>query len=236
MTQLRVLVVDDHRMVAEVLAARLSSVDDLWILGRYPTDHPQLPDVVQRLRPDVVILEVEALGAAGTDMLCRLQAAWPLAKMLVLTGSDDPQRAVQAARCGVDAWVPKESSFDQLVAAILGVCQGHAIYPPRQLGAVLRQLRDDVRQARERSGPLDVLSSRERHVLACMVEGKAAHQIAVELLISANTVRTHMCNILAKLQVHSGLEAVSIARAAGMRPSVEQPDGTAANLRLIRTT
>ena len=236
MTLLRVLIVDDHLMVAEVLAARLSAVDDLWILGRYTTDHPQLPDVVQRLRPDVVILEVEGLGAGSAEVLFRLQASWRLAKMVMLTGSDDPQRAVEAARFGVDAWIPKESSFDQLVAAIRGVCQGHAIYPPRQLGAVLRQLRDDVQQARDRTGPLDVLSSRERDVLACMVEGEAAPQIAVELLISANTVRTHMCNILAKLQVHSGLEAVSIARSAGMRPSFERPDGAAANLRVVRTT
>jgi DNA-binding NarL/FixJ family response regulator len=223
-------------MVAEVLAARLSAADDLWIIGRYPTDHPQLPDVVQGLRPDVVILEVEALGAGSAEMLCRLRAACRLAKMLVLTGSDDPQRAVEAARCGVDAWITKESSLDQLVAAIRGVCQGHAIYTPRHLGAVLRQLRDDVQQARDRSGPLDVLSSRERDVLACMVEGKAAPQIAGELLISANTVRTHMYNILAKLQVHSGLEAVSVARGAGMRPSSERPDGAAANLRIVRTT
>jgi DNA-binding NarL/FixJ family response regulator len=86
------------------------------------------------------------------------------------------------------------------------------------LGEILRQLRDDVRQARDDSNPLDVLSPRERDVLASMVEGKHGRQIAEELLISTDTVRTHTRSIFSKLDVHSRLEAVSVARAVGLRP------------------
>jgi DNA-binding NarL/FixJ family response regulator len=86
------------------------------------------------------------------------------------------------------------------------------------LGEILRELRDDVRKAREDSDPLDVLSPREREVLVSMAEGKRGTQIAEELQISADTVRTHTRSIFSKLEVHSRLEAVSVARAAGLRP------------------
>jgi len=85
------------------------------------------------------------------------------------------------------------------------------------LGSILRELRDDVRKAREDSDPLAVLSPRERDVLVGMAGGKRATQIAEELLISADTVRTHTRSIFSKLDVRSRPEAVRVARAAGLR-------------------
>jgi two-component system, NarL family, response regulator LiaR len=233
MAVLRVLLVDDHQMLTEALAARLSAMDDLWVLGRYTTDDPLLLNVVYRVRPDVIIIDIAPAGPGTAAMLRRLQAAWRTSRVLVLTGTHDPAQAVAAARAGVDAWIPKEASMDELVGALRGVCRGQATYPPEQLGEVLRQLRDDVRQARERSGPLDLLSGRERDVLVRMLDGRPANQIAVELLVSANTVRTHVRHILTKLKVHSRLEAVSVARAAGLRPAEDLADGAAANVRLL---
>jgi two-component system, NarL family, response regulator LiaR len=104
-----------------------------------------------------------------------------------------------------------------------GVCQGHSWFPPEMLGEILRELRDDVRRAREDNDPLDVLSPRERDVLASMAEGKRGRQIAEELLISTDTVRTHTRSIFSKLDVHSRLEAVRVARAAGLRPPERSP-------------
>jgi DNA-binding NarL/FixJ family response regulator len=89
------------------------------------------------------------------------------------------------------------------------------------LGEILRELREDVRKAKEVGDPLDVLSPRERDVLASMAEGKRGRQIAEELLISTDTVRTHTRSIFNKLDVHSRLEAVRVARAAGLRPPPE---------------
>jgi DNA-binding NarL/FixJ family response regulator len=114
--------------------------------------------------------------------------------------------------------VPKDSSADELVAVLRGVCAGDAWYPPDLLGPVLRALRSDVRQAADRTGPLDVLSRRERDVLTAMLAGAPAKQIADDLAISVDTVRTHTKSILAKLGVHSRLEAVRVARTAGLRP------------------
>jgi two-component system nitrate/nitrite response regulator NarL len=87
------------------------------------------------------------------------------------------------------------------------------------LGEILRGLRGDVRRAAESSGLLGALSPRELDVIMSMAEGKTASQIAADLTISADTVRTHTRRIFSKLDVHSSLEAVSVARAAGLRPA-----------------
>ena len=89
------------------------------------------------------------------------------------------------------------------------------------LGAVLAGLRADVTRARQTGGCLDMLSARERDVLLAMMEGRRGRQIAQDLNISTDTVRTHIRNIFAKLDVHSRLEAVRVARAAGLRPAAE---------------
>ncbi|WP_221468246.1 response regulator transcription factor [Saccharopolyspora phatthalungensis] len=212
----RLLMVDDQLMLAEALSARLAEVPDLWVVGHCPTSDPQLFDVVKRSRPDVITLDVEAAGTGTGRLVCRLREIRPTAGIVVLTGVRDARRAVEAARAGAAAWVRKESSVEDLTEVLHGVCRGHSWYPPELLGAVLRELREDTVRAEQRNGPLDVLSDRERDVLSGMVAGKRGAQIAEELLISTETVRTHTRSILAKLRVHSQLEAVSVARAAGL--------------------
>ncbi|MGH4002825.1 MAG: LuxR C-terminal-related transcriptional regulator, partial [Pseudonocardiaceae bacterium] len=125
-------------------------------------------------------------------------------------------------RAGAAAWVSKECSLDHLLTVLRSVPLGHAFYPPRQLGVVLRELLDDARRARDYSARLDVLSDREHEVLLRIVDGKPVSQIAAESVVSTNTVRTHVRSILTKLGVRSRLEAVSVARAAGLRPAGDQ--------------
>jgi NarL family two-component system response regulator LiaR len=209
-------------MVTEALASRLSTAPDFWVAGCCSTDDPQLPEVVRWLRPDVVLIEF-AVG----EVLQRLKAAWPAAHVVVVSGDHDISHAVDAARAGAAAWVSKEQGADDLETVLRGVCQGHSWFPPEMLGEILRELRDDVRRAREDTDPLDVLSPRERDVLASMAEGKRGRQIAEELLISTDTVRTHTRSIFSKLDVHSRLEAVRVARAAGLRPPERPPIGGA---------
>lgn len=213
----RLLLVDDHLMLTEALSDRLATVDDIWVAGRCGATDPGLLGVARRLRPDVITIEVGQLGSTAGDVLGGLATACPAARVVVLSAERDTGHAVLAARAGASAWVPKDSSADDLVAVLRGVCAGNAWYPPDLLGPVLRALRSDVRQAADRTGPLDVLSPRERDVLTGMLDGGRAKQIAGDLAISVDTVRTHTKSILAKLGVHSRLEAVRVARAAGLR-------------------
>lgn len=224
MTPRRVLLVDDHQMLTEALAARLADVGDLCVAGRCATDDPRLYDLVRQLRPDVLTIEVAAIGNDIEDVLRGVARAWPITRVVVLSGEADPDRALRAARAGAAAWVPKESGAAQLIAVLRGVCMGHSWFPPDLLGPVLRGLCTDIRQATDRTGPLDMLSPRELDVLGSMVDGRHGPQIAEDLSISVDTVRTHTRSILAKLGVHSRLEAVRVARAAGLRASEQNHD------------
>jgi two-component system, NarL family, response regulator LiaR len=215
----RVLLVDDHHMLTEALAARLSATPDIVVVGHCATRDPH-PEVLATVtRPDVITLEV-TLARDAVPLLTLFRTAWPRAHFVVLTASREPEQAVEAARAGALGWVSKESSIDTLTYALRCASQGQACFPPEQLGRVLRELRADVGRAQRRDGPLDVLTCRERAVLMCLVAGRHKAEIADELGVSANTVRTHTNKIFAKLGVHSRLEAVTVARAAlrGTRP------------------
>jgi two-component system nitrate/nitrite response regulator NarL len=218
MEVLRIVLVDDYRMVTEALAARLSAAPDLWVAGVSQTDDPRLPEVIRWLRPDLVLIDVEPLGFAVAEVLGRIKEAWPAAHIIVVSADEDPAHAVAAARAGAAAWVSKNQGADQLETVLRGVVRGHSWFPPQLLGEILRALRDDVQNARESSNLLDSLSPRELDVLTSMAKGKRARQIAAELTISADTVRTHTRSIFGKLEVHSRIEAVSVAWAAGLRP------------------
>jgi DNA-binding NarL/FixJ family response regulator len=218
MNPVRLLLVDDHLMVTEALASRLSAAMDLWVAGRCTTADPNLLDIVRGLRPDVITIEVEPLGSAIGDVLRALVEARPEARVVVLSADHNLAHAVEAARAGVAAWVAKEQGAAELETVLRGVCQGSAWFPPDMLGEILRELRADVSRAKKHEDLLDALSPRERDVLLSMMDGKRGRQIAEDLLISTDTVRTHTRNIFAKLDVHSRLEAVRVARAAGLRP------------------
>lgn len=209
----RVLLVDDQRMLIEALAARLSATPGIVVVGHCATRDPHSDALATVARPDVITIEVAQAHDAATP-LRRLRAAWPPARIVILTASRDPEQALDAARAGADGWVSKESPIDTLVHALRCAGQGQACFPPEQLGHVLRELRADVGRAQRREGPLEGLTRRERDVLMCLTRGRCPAEAAEELGMSANTVRTHTNKIFAKLGVHSRLEAVTVARQA----------------------
>lgn len=224
MNPIRVLMVDDHEMLTEALAARLSTTPDIWVVGQCTTQDFHPARLVTLLRPDVITIEVTAGGDAAT-LVTRLRSAWPATHIVVLTASRNPEQAVQAARDGADGWVSKESSVETLARVLRCAGRGHACFPPEQLGPILRELRADVARTRRNhghEGPLDALTCRERAVLLGLVKGLSTADIAAELGVAANTVRTHTNKIFSKLNVHSRLEAARVARLAGMRPNAEQ--------------
>ena len=221
MDPVRLLLIDDHLMVTEALEARFSATD-ISVAGRCTTADPSLLDIVRGVRPDVITIEVEPLGSAIGEVVRQLLAARPEAQVVVLSSDHSVEHAVEAVRAGVSAWVAKEQGAAELETVVRGVVEGKSWFPSGMLGEILRQLRDDIRQAEEHGDLLSLLSPRERDVLLSMMEGKRARQIAQELMISTDTVRAHIRNIFAKLDVHTRLEAVRVARAAGLRPT-EQP-------------
>lgn len=208
-----VLLADDHALFAEALQARLSREPDLRPVSvAYTADH--LRTQVKRDHPGVVVLDMAFGPENGVVLAGYVRDVSPTSRVVMLTGTDSVSSVVAALRCGVRAWLPKTVRPEQLVRAIRGVARGEAWVPPDMLGRVLTSL---VGAEPQRPDPLAALTPREREVLQCMVDGLNRHQIAKRLHVSANTVRTHTQNLLAKLGVHSTLESVALALRHGLR-------------------
>ncbi len=214
----RVLIVDDHALFAEALAARLAREPDLVVLP-VAADGRRALALAATERPHVVVLDV-ALGAEnGLDVLDRLRERHPDVRVVMLTAMSDLGTMVQAVRRGAVGWLSKTESADRVARVIRGSARQGGWIPPEVLGEVLRRLLADAPAGGGGPSPLDQLTAREREVLQCMVDGLNRNEIADRLGLSANTVRTHTQNLLAKLDMHSALEAITLAMRAGMRPS-----------------
>jgi NarL family two-component system response regulator LiaR len=209
-------------MFTEALAMRLSDEADVRVVATFSSSEPDLAGKVRAIRPDVVTVDVGPLGAtAAASLIEQLTRRDPELRVVVLTGAHETEQVVKVARAGAVAWLSKEAPTIELLATIRAVCAGHARYPTEHLGAVLRELVGELRRSGGAgSGPLPALSSQERRILAGMVNGERGPEIAARLHLSAGTVRTHTQNIFGKLGVHSRLEAVTIARRAGLQPEV----------------
>ncbi|NKZ06977.1 response regulator [Actinomadura latina] len=216
MEPIRVLIVDDHALFAEALAARLGREPDLVIL-------PIASDVRRALaltateRPKVLVLDLMLGGESGLDVLDRVRADHPDVRVVMLTAMSDLDAMLQAVRRGAVGWLEKTESAELVARVIRSAARQGGWIPPDVLGDVLRRLVQGGGEAAG-AGLLAELTPREREVLQCMVDGLGRADIAERLGLSANTVRTHTQNLLAKLGLHSALEAITLAMRAGMRP------------------
>jgi DNA-binding NarL/FixJ family response regulator len=214
---LRVLVAHRHRGFAEALAERLGAERDLEVVGLC-TDTRKIEVILSLERVDVLLVD---WGFADPD--ARSEIRWmrelaPGLRVAVISSTDGAPHAVAAARAGVLAWIETSQSVDQLCDAIRGLSRGEMWFPPSFVTAALSELmRDEV----ERDGNRDLVGSltvRERQILRYLVAGLTRSDIARELYISPDTVRTHVHNLLQRLGVHDSVAAVAIARRAGVTP------------------
>ena len=217
----RVLIVDDHALFAEALAARLSKEPDLVIL---PIAHDirHALALVTTERPHVVVLDLMLGAERGLEVLDHVRDHHPGIRVMMLTAVCDVESIVQAVRRGAVGWVPKTEGADLVARVIRDTARRGGWIPPDVLGDVLRGL---AAPGNPDGGSqlLAELTPREREVLQCMVDGLSRAEIADRLGLSANTVRTHTQNLLAKLDMHSALEAITLAMRAGLRPAHRSP-------------
>ena len=209
-----VVIADREGTFAEVLAARLGGEDDIDVAG---TAQVQALSAVLRARKPagVMLLDGDLPGGAANRVCERLSGGGEPARVIMLSFSSEPERIIQALRAGAAAWVRKDESLQYLLRVIRGVARGESWLPPGETAEVIQLLIRGADRRRESELLLDKLTARERAVLACLAEG-AAHRDAVakQLHLSVNTVRTHVRNLMAKLGVHSTLEAVALTREA----------------------
>jgi two-component system NarL family response regulator len=209
---INVLVADQERAFADALTTRLAIESEIDVLGMVQLRMPR-PRLFAPASADVVLLDGDVPGQVA-DRLCEeLSGPNPRTHIVMLSSSSEPVRIVQAIRAGVAAWVRKDESLDHLLHVISGVARGETWLPPAETGNVVRLLLQEQDRQRQAGRLLATLTPREREVLACLVEGTARRDLIAERLrLSVNTVRTHLQNLMAKLGVHSALEAVALTR------------------------
>jgi DNA-binding NarL/FixJ family response regulator len=206
-----VFVVDQERIFADALAARLEAEDDIGVVAAVHARAPAHCLIVGR-HADVMLLDGDLPDRAAIRLCEELHQRDEPPRVILLSYSSEPDRILDAIRAGAAAWVGKQESLQHLLRVIRGVARDETWLPPAQTGRVLQLLMQDQEQRRDNERLLAALTPRERQVLACLAEGAGRREAAERLHLSSNTVRTHLQNLMAKLGVHSALEAVALSR------------------------
>lgn len=208
--RLRLVVVDDHSLFRRGLVGLLDEIPGFSVVGQANNGEQALP-VIEQLRPDVVLLDLNMPVMDGIATLRALKERKLPVRVLMLTISQDDNDLLDAIRAGADGYLLKNTEPDDLRRAILRVAEGEGALSPEVTAPVLRALN---RAPEHAQAPL--LSEREVEVLECMVDGRTTQQIASQLFISENTVKTHVRHIFEKLGVSTRAEAVGRAMQMGL--------------------
>ena len=204
---IRILLADDHPVVRDGLAAMLATQPDLAVVGEAGTGAEAVAEAA-RLRPDVVLMDLEMPALDGIEAIRLLRAADPTVQVVVLTAFDTDERIVGALQAGAQGYLLKGAPRAEIFAAVRTVSAGGALIPPVVASKLLRQVR-----AAEHP---DALTTREREVLGLVAAGLANQEIAARLSISERTVKFHVSSILGKLDAKNRTQAVRLARVRGI--------------------
>jgi DNA-binding NarL/FixJ family response regulator len=211
----RVLLGDGHRSFVEALALRLDAEEGIHVVGTVVRPEEALR-LARSRAVDVAVLSVSPDPDGFVGIGRRLTELQPRLKLVAVAADDDTVLLARAVSEGFSGWVPKDVGIGALLDVLHGVCQGETCIPPLLLSRLMPYLVREAQSQRVASEPLAALTAREGEVLRAMVSGMSRQEIADQLDISSNTVRTHMQSILSKLGVHSSLAAVAMARRAGL--------------------
>ncbi|NML49874.1 response regulator transcription factor [Streptomyces sp. R302] len=198
---IRVLLVDDHQVVRRGLRTFLEVQDDIEVVGE-AADGAEGVARAEELRPDVVLMDVKMPGTDGIEALKRLRALDNPAKVLIVTSFTEQRTVVPALRAGASGYVYKDIDPDALAGAIRSVHAGHVLLQPEVAEALLAQ--DDPQGG---TGRGTTLTEREREVLGLIADGRSNREIARALVLSEKTVKTHVSNILMKLDLADRTQA-----------------------------
>ena len=213
--RIRIAVMDDHRVFAEALAARLSAEPDLMVVGTASTS-VQAWGLFSHNEIDVVTLDLRLGGEDGLLVGRQLRERWPYLAIVVVSAAADDDRVSEAVQMGVLGWVAKQGSIEALLIAVRGAARGEIHLPAALLTQLLVSQSTQGRPSTPEADAIARLTARELEVLRALMEGLSRNEIGAMLHISPNTVRTHIRTILRKLNVHSALAAVALARRAGV--------------------
>ena len=205
---IRVILADDHRVVTDALSRALSSQPGIRIVGGAAS--------VAEVRElagtpvDVVLMDYRFPDGTGVQAIRAIRAKSPGARVVMLTALDDDQTILDSVQAGADGYITKDRNIDDVVKAVRDAYAGAMLLP----GSIIAMIASHVAAAHEHpveQSSAETLTTRELQVLTALSEGLSTPDLCAHLGITPNTLRTHVQNIMAKLRVHSKLEAVAFA-------------------------
>ena len=212
---IRVLIVDDHKIMRDGIKAILKPALDLEVVGETDSgvDAVQL---VRKLRPDVVIMDIDLQGMSGIEATLEMLRHNPDTRVMMLSMYDDEHSIISAVKAGARGFVLKRASDGDLLQALRTVAQGASYLSPRVSDRLLDRIQKGTVDKSTQSVPLASLSPREIQVLRLVSEGKTSKEIAVMLDLSVQTIRSYRKVMMKKLKVNNIAGLTQLALATGL--------------------
>lgn len=205
MKLIRILLVDDHEMVRIGVSAYLQTQADMEVVGE-ATNGREAIDKALELRPDIILMDMvmpEMNGAEATEAIIE---QWPEAKIVIVTSFLDDDKVYPALEAGAISYILKTSNAKRIAEAIRETFQGQTVLEPEVTNKMMQRMRSG-----NDTLPHDELTERELEVLLLIAKGKSNQEIADALFIAVKTVKTHVSNLLSKLEVQDRTQAVIYA-------------------------
>lgn len=215
---------DDHALFSQALKAVLEAEPDIEIVA-LPKDGLQAVAAVERTRSDVALIDYGLRDCSGIQTIYLIRETVPECRILVMTAREDLETLFQAIKAGANGFLSKAASLDRLVQAIRSISRGETVIPPLLMGPLLDHL---LRRRADTDAAFKMiarLTKREREVLAILAAGGGNDSIADRLAISPQTARTHVQNVLTKLNLHSRLQAAAFVNQNSILGELMEVDG-----------
>jgi DNA-binding NarL/FixJ family response regulator len=204
----RILLVDDHPIVREGLTEMINHEDDLTVCGT-AEEMNQALDQIEKLKPDLVVLDISLKGSNGIEVLKNIKVRYPKLLVLVLSMHDETLYALRALRAGAAGYIMKQEPAERVVSAIRQVLTGEISLSENMEKKMMKQLVGG--RAARTGSPLEDLSDRELEVFRLIGKGYSTRQIAEELHLSIKTIESHRAHIKEKLNLKNAMELVQHA-------------------------
>jgi DNA-binding NarL/FixJ family response regulator len=204
----RIVLAEGHSLFREAVRAVFESEADLEVVAEASSGLEAVEES-DRTKPDVAFLDAALPNCDGVKAAALIKQRVPDCKVMILSDTEDQAVLVEAIEAGASGYLTKQCPLADLIEAVRAVDRGETLIPPRMLGTLLARLIRNRRDQEEALRCASGLTRREREVLALLAQGADNQAIAQRLVISPQTARTHIQNILGKLGVHSRLEAAA---------------------------
>jgi DNA-binding NarL/FixJ family response regulator len=209
LNELRILLVEDQTLMRQGLKIILNLEPGMKVAAE-AADGETGMRLALELRPEIILMDVQMPGMNGVEATRAICAAWPQARVIILTTFDRDDYVYQGIRAGALGYLLKDTPAEDLVATIRKVAAGEPFIQPEIASRVLREL---VHPA---PAPLEPLTGRERDVLVLLAQGLSNKAIAERLVLTEGTIKNHVSSILGKLQAENRTQAAEIARRYGL--------------------